>query len=95
MQWLALWNLKYGVATVADEITNGTPENQTRRFALKKTVQVAVSAPAVALLLDAQTKAASAQVISASAAAAKHALDDFTYGNSNDDFVGTIDDAAS
>jgi len=76
---------------VSDEIIKGT-EDKTRRAALKKTVQVAVSAPAVALLLDAQTKSASAQIISLSAATAAHALDDFTYGNNNDDFAGTLDD---
>jgi hypothetical protein len=72
---------------MADEIMN----TKTRRAALKKTIQVAVSAPAVALLLDAQTKANAAANISLSAAVKAHALDDFTYGNNNDDFVGTID----
>jgi len=68
--------------------------DNTRRDALKKTVQVAVAAPAVALLLDAQTKANAAPNISLSVATSTHALDDFTYGNNNDDFAGTIDDIA-
>ena len=76
---------------MADEIKNAITENKTRRAALKKTIQVAVSAPAVAMLLDAQTKANAAANISLSAATQAHALDDFTYGNNNDDFAGTID----
>ena len=76
---------------MANEIMNGMTENNTRRAALKKTVQVAVSAPAVALLLDAASVSPAAAIISQSSAAAIHALDDFTFGNNNDDFVGTID----
>ena len=53
-----------------------------RRELVKKSAQVAVTAPAVALLLNASTK-------SAFAAASNYIpvglLDDFTFGNSNED----------
>jgi hypothetical protein len=79
---------------VTDKI-NTPIADKTRRAALKSTVQVAIAAPAVALLLDAQTKANAAANISVSAATTNHTLDDFTFGNNNDDFVGTIDDGVS
>jgi len=66
---------------VTDEIENG----KTRRTALKNVAQVAVAAPAVSLLLDSNTKAAMAQVVSVSVATKNHALDDFTWGNSHED----------
>ena len=80
---------------MADEINNS--ENKTRRTALKNVAQVAVTAPAVSLLLDANTKAM-AQIVSVSVAKHNHALDDFTYGNSHEDlsnFVGAIDDGSN
>jgi hypothetical protein len=55
-----------------------------RRELVKKSAQVAVTAPAVALLLNASTKQAFAQ-ISPYSASVHHILDDFTFGNSNED----------
>ena len=55
-----------------------------RRELVKKSAQVAVTAPAVALLLNASTKQAFAQ-ISPYTATSMHILDDFTFGNSNED----------
>jgi hypothetical protein len=47
--------------------------------------QVAVTAPAVSLLLDANTKALAQANVSTSVARTNHALDDFTFGNSHED----------
>ena len=55
-----------------------------RRELVKKSAQVAVTAPAVALLLNASTKQAFAQ-ISPYSATQHHILDDFTFGNSEED----------
>lgn len=55
-----------------------------RRELVKKSAQVAVTAPAVALLLNASTKQAFAQV-SPYSASVHHILDDFTFGNTNED----------
>ena len=55
-----------------------------RRELVKKSAQVAVTAPAVALLLNASTKQAFAQ-ISPYSANIHHILDDFTFGNSEED----------
>ena len=80
---------------MADEIKNS--ENKTRRTALKNVAQVAVTAPAVSLLLDANNKAMAA-LVSVSVATLNHALDDFTYGNSHEDlanFPGAIDDGSN
>jgi len=55
-----------------------------RRDLVKKSAQVAVTAPAVALLLNASTKQAFAQ-ISPYQASMKHILDDFTFGNTHED----------
>ncbi len=77
---------------MADEINNS--DNKTRRTALKNVAQVAVTAPAVSLLLDANTKALAQANVSTSVARMNHALDDFTYGNSHEDLgPGPIDDA--
>ena len=79
---------------MADEIKN---EGKSRRETLKNVAQVAVTAPAVSLLLDANTKAL-AQPVSTSVARLNHALDDFTYGNSHEDlgnFPGAIDDGSN
>ena len=55
-----------------------------RRDLVKKSAQVAVTAPAVALLLNAATKQAFAQV-SPYQASIHHVLDDFTSGNTHED----------
>jgi len=55
-----------------------------RRELVRKSAQVAVTAPAVALLLNASTKQAFAQ-ISPYSATLHHILDDFTFGNSEED----------
>jgi hypothetical protein len=55
-----------------------------RRELVKKSAQVAVTAPAVALLLNASTKQAFAQV-SPYSATIHHILDDFTFGNNAED----------
>ena len=59
-------------------------EKKTRRDFVKTSAQVAVTAPAVAMLLSATTKPAAAQ-ISAYQARAAHILDDFTFGNDKED----------
>jgi hypothetical protein len=55
-----------------------------RRDLVKKSAQVAVTAPAVALLLNASTRQAFAQ-ISPYSASMIHILDDFTFGNTKED----------
>jgi hypothetical protein len=55
-----------------------------RRTFVKTAGQVAVTAPAVALLLNATGKSAMAQ-ISAYQASQQHILDDFTFGNTDED----------
>ena len=60
-----------------------------RREFVKTSSKVAVTAPAVALLLSASVKPASA--VTLYQAQVSHILDDFTYGNNNDDFVGILD----
>jgi len=67
------------------EKEEGLPK--TRRDFVKTSAQVAVTAPAVALLLNATAKPASAQV-SVYEATASHILDDFTYGNNEEDIDG-------
>ena len=57
---------------------------KTRRTFVKTAAQVAVTAPAVAVLLSATTKPAAAS-ISGAYAAASHILDDFTFGNNEED----------
>jgi len=59
-------------------------EVTSRRDLIKKSGQVAVTAPAVALLLNASTKQAFAQV-SPYSASMLHILDDFTFGNTHED----------
>ena len=81
---------------MSDEIKN--TENKTRRTALKNVAQVAVTAPAVSLLLDANTKALAQANVSVSVATLNHALDDFTWGNSHEDlqnFPGAVDDGSN
>jgi hypothetical protein len=71
---------------MSDENNINGPEitPPSRRELVKKSAQVAVTAPAVALLLNASTKQAFAQ-ISPYSATVHHILDDFTFGNSNED----------
>ena len=63
-----------------------TPEVETksRRKFVTSAAQVAVTAPAVGLLLSASAKPAAAQ-ISAYTAKINHILDDFTFGNTHED----------
>lgn len=71
---------------MADE-NSTTPEGKkdgTRRDFVKTSAQVAVTAPAVALLLKASTKSAFAQ-INPYTAFHSHILDDFTFGNTHED----------
>ena len=58
-------------------------EQQSRRAFVKTAAQVAVTAPAVGLLLSATTMPAMAQT--AYQASQNHILDDFTFGNNNED----------
>jgi hypothetical protein len=71
---------------MADETrTNGaeiTP--QSRRDIVRKAAQVAVTAPAVAVLLNASARNAFAQ-ISPYQSTSLHILDDFTFGNNEED----------
>ena len=66
-----------------EDNTRGTAITS-RRDLVKKSAQVAVTAPAVAMLLNASTKQAFAQ-ISAYQATNLHILDDFTFGNNAED----------
>ena len=71
--------------TKIEKIESMLPATEkTRRTFVKTAAQVAVTAPAVAVLLSATTKPASAQ-ISAGYATASHILDDFTFGNNEED----------
>ncbi len=56
----------------------------TRRAFVRTSAAVAVTAPAVAMLLSASTTPASAQ-ISPYQASSAHILDDFTFGNDHED----------
>jgi hypothetical protein len=69
-------------------------EQKSRRAFVKTAAQVAVTAPAVGILLSASTKPAEAQ-ITAYAASQAHILDDFTFGNNEEDIDGgpSLDDA--
>ena|SRR5258706_15866739 len=75
-----------GDPVMADEPKIVTTEigQKTRRAFVKTAAQVAVTAPAVGLLLSATTKPAAAQ-ISAYQASQNHILDDFTFGNNHED----------
>jgi hypothetical protein len=70
---------------MSDEANIRGTENTSRRDLVKKSAQVAVTAPAVAMLLNASTKQAFAQVISPYSASMAHILDDFTFGNNRED----------
>jgi hypothetical protein len=69
---------------MSDEANNRETETTSRRDLVKKSAQVAVTAPAVAMLLNASTKQAFAQ-ISPYQATSLHILDDFTFGNNRED----------
>lgn len=60
------------------------PAPKGRREFVTTSAKVAVTAPAVAMLLSASTKPASAQ-ISPYGASHLHILDDFTFGNNEED----------
>jgi hypothetical protein len=60
------------------------PAPPSRRDLVTTAAQVAVTAPAVALLLNASTKSAFAQ-ISPYQGSQLHILDDFTFGNNEED----------
>jgi len=60
------------------------PTSPSRRALMTKAAQVAVTAPAVALLLNASSKSAFAQ-ITPYCACGFHILDDFTFGNAAED----------
>ncbi|HET7085471.1 MAG TPA: hypothetical protein VFI23_11920 [Rhizomicrobium sp.] len=59
----------------------------TRRSIVKSATQVAITAPAVSLLLASTVKPALAN-LSAYQASANHVLDDFTFGNDHEDIDG-------
>ena len=71
---------------MADETNTGKTElaPPSRRAVVTKAAQVAVTAPAVALLLNASAKSAFAQ-ITPYQASQNHILDDFTFGNTEED----------
>jgi hypothetical protein len=76
---------------MADEINNtGKPEitPPSRREVVTKAAQVAVTAPAVAVLLNASSRNAFAQ-ISPYSASHLGILDDFTFGNNEEDIDAT------
>ena len=60
------------------------PNSPSRREVVTKAAQVAVTAPAVAVLLNASTRNAFAQ-ISPYISPQNHILDDFTFGNTEED----------
>jgi hypothetical protein len=69
---------------MSDESNIRPTEITSRRDLVKKSAQVAVTAPAVAMLLNASTKQAFAQ-INPYQASMMHILDDFTTGNTHED----------
>ena len=75
---------------MADETNTGKTElaPPSRREVVTKAAQVAVTAPAVALLLNATSKSAFAQ-IGIGSATSRHILDDFTFGNTEEDIDAT------
>lgn len=69
---------------MSEEVNLPGTETTSRRDLVKKSAQVAVTAPAVAMLLNASTKQAFAQAVPYNAVAS-HVLDDFTFGNNEED----------
>lgn len=63
--------------------TEGQPEQKSRRDFVKTSAQVAVTAPAVAVLLSGMSTPAHA--VSAYQASQSHILDDYTFGNEEED----------
>ncbi len=72
---------------MADELKTRSSEavRATRRDFVRSSAQVAMTAPAVALLLSAATQPAAGQTIFPYCACGSHILDDFTFGNINED----------
>jgi len=68
----------------------GVPSQSSRRAFFKTSAQVAVTAPAVAVLLNATAKQAMAQMINPYQASSSHILDDFTFGNNREDIDAHI-----
>lgn len=64
-------------------LNEAEPTPASRRDFVKTSAQVAVTAPAVAMLLSASTKRAYA--VSNYEASARHILDDYTFGNNRED----------
>jgi hypothetical protein len=67
-----------------EEIKKVAEEGKTRRSFVRTAAQVAVTAPAVSILLAGTSKPAAAQ-ISPYQASQFHILDDFTFGNTEED----------
>ena len=67
-----------------EEIKKVAEEGKTRRSFVRTAAQVAVTAPAVSVLLAGTSKPAAAQ-ISPYTASQFHILDDFTFGNTEED----------
>ena len=72
------------MANENEKVTEGQPEQKSRRDFVKTSAQVAVTAPAVAVLLSGMSTQAQAS-ISRYAATASHILDDYTFGNEEED----------
>jgi hypothetical protein len=64
--------------------TEGQPEQKSRRDFVKTSAQVAVTAPAVAVLLSGMSTPAKA-IPSPYQATQSHILDDYTFGNEEED----------
>ena len=67
-----------------EDIKKVAEVQKTRRAFVRTAAQVAVTAPAVSILLAGTTKPAAAQ-ISPYTASQLHILDDFTFGNNEED----------
>jgi hypothetical protein len=65
------------------KVTGEAPAEKSRRVFVKTAAQVAVTAPAVAMLM--QAKPAAAAILPYNVATSLHILDDFTYGNEEED----------
>jgi len=66
------------------EIETTEQNGNSRRAFVTKAAQVAITAPAAAMILSASVKPATAQ-ISVYQATQQHILDDFTFGNNEED----------
>lgn len=74
---------------MADETKIEPTEQKTRRAFVSTAAQVAVTAPAVGLLLSASTTpAGAAEILPTYVAVTNHVLDDFTFGNTDEDIDG-------